>query len=62
MLLQFLPWSITEFGEVAAFSRIEIMTMVFGFKAAQLLVTFGAQVSILIIVSHYNSTFGIIGT
>ena len=34
--------------------------MVFGFKAAQLLVTFGAQVAILIIVDHYDSTFGII--
>ena len=60
MLLQFLPWWKTELSEVADFPTIEIMTMVFGFKAAQLLVTFGAQVAILIIVGHYDSTFGII--
>ena len=45
---------------MAEFPTIEIMTMVFGFKAAQLLVTFGAQVAILTIVGHYDSTFGII--
>ena len=60
MLLQFLPWWKTELSEVADFPTIEIMTMVFGFKAAQLLVTFGAQVAILIIVGHYDSTFGVI--
>ena len=50
----------TELSEVADFPTIEMMTMVFAFKTAQLLVTFHAQVSILVIVGHYDSTFGII--
>ena len=46
-------------SEVAEFLP-EIMTMVFVFKAGQLLVIFGAQVAIMVVVDHYNSTFGII--
>ena len=47
-------------SEVAEFPTLDIMTMVFGFKAAQLFVTFGAQVAILVIVGHYDNTFGIL--
>ena len=57
MLLQFLPWWKTELSEVAEFPTIEFMTMVFGFKVAPLLVTFGAQVAILVMVGHYDNTF-----
>ena len=60
MLLQFLPWWKTELSEVAEFPTIEIITMVFGFKVAQLFATFGAQVAIVVIVGHYDSMFGII--
>ena len=59
-LLQFLPWWKTELSEVAEFPTLDIMTMVFGFKVAQLFVTFGAQVAILVIVGHYDNTFGIL--
>ena len=61
MLLQFLPWWKTELSIAAEFPTLGIMSMVFGFKFTQLLVTFGGQVCILLAQKgHYNSTFGAI--
>ena len=59
-LLQFLPWYQTELSRAAEYPTLRIMRLTYGFKACQLLVTFVGQVMILAMVSHYNSTFGIV--
>ena len=58
-LLQFMPWYATDLCAAADFPTLNYMKQVFGFKVAQLSMTFIGQVGILAVqANNLDNTFG----